>query len=211
MSLAYRISGYNRKRKWEIFLKIVNPTSKATILDVGFSENEYSETDNFLEKNYAYPQNITALGIETPGKFPKRYPQVKIVKYDGEKIPFKNRSYDICWSNAVLEHVGNKDRQISFLKELKRVAKIAFITTPNKHFPVEVHTRTPLLHYLPKFFFDRYLFFIGKKWAAENYMNLLSLNDIQDLLSSAGISRYRILKNKVLFFTLDFVIIFGDI
>lgn len=69
MSFDYKISGYNRRRKWKIFLEIIKPSSKTTILDVGFSENEYSETDNFLEKNYHYPQNITALGIDSPKKF----------------------------------------------------------------------------------------------------------------------------------------------
>jgi hypothetical protein len=69
MSIAYKISAFNRKRKWKKFLEIIKPTPLMTILDVGFTENEYSATDNFLEKNYPYPQNITALGIDTPKKF----------------------------------------------------------------------------------------------------------------------------------------------
>ena len=207
MSIAYKISAVNRRRKWKIFLETIKPTLKLRILDVGFTENEYSETDNFLEKNYPYPQNITALGIDTPKKFRERYPQVKAVKYDGNKFPFDDRTFDVCWSNAVLEHVGNGDKQTMFLKEIKRVAKVAFITTPNKYFPVEVHTRTPLLHFLSKKLFDKYLSLIGKTWAAGNYMNLLSYKDIRKLLKEAGINNYDIIKNRLLF-TLDFVIIF---
>ena len=207
MSIAYKISAVNRRRKWKIFLETIKPTLKLRILDVGFTENEYSETDNFLEKNYPYPQNITALGIDTPKKFRERYPQVKAVKYDGNKFPFDDRTFDVCWSNAVLEHVGNRDKQTMFLKEIKRVAKVAFITTPNKYFPVEVHTRTPLLHFLSKKLFDKYLSLIGKTWAAGNYMNLLSYKDIRKLLKEAGINNYDIIKNRLLF-TLDFVIIF---
>lgn len=210
MSIAYKISVYNRKRKWKIFLEVIKPSSKTTILDVGFSEDEYSEIENFLEKNYPYLQNVTALGIDTPKEFLKRYPEVKAIKYDGKNFPFKDQTFDICWSNAVIEHVGNKDRQIMFLREVKRVAKAAFITTPNKHFPIEVHTRAPLLHLLPKKLFDKYLILIRKKWATGNYMNLLSLKDIRNLLMAAGISNYKIIKNRLLFFTLDFVIIFGD-
>ena len=207
MSIAYKISAVNRRRKWKIFLETIKPTLKLRILDVGFTENEYSETDNFLEKNYPYPQNITALGIDTPKKFRERYPQVKAVKYDGNKFPFDDRTFDVCWSNAVLEHVGNRDKQTMFLKEIKRVAKVAFITTPNKYFPVEVHTRTPLLHFLSKKLFDKYLSLIGKTWAAGNYMNLLSYKDIRKLLKEAGINNYDIIKNRLLF-TLDFVVIF---
>lgn len=178
-------------------------------MDVGFSDEEYSETDNFLEKIYPFPQNITALGIDTPVKFIDRYPEVKAIKYDGKRFPFKHKSFDICWSNAVLEHVGNRGEKVDFLKEIKRVAKSGFITTPNKYFPIEVHTRTPLFHYLPKRFFDKYLSLIGKKWATGSYMDLLSLKQIKALLHDAGISNYKIIKNRLIF-TLDFVVYFKE-
>ncbi|WP_257998880.1 class I SAM-dependent methyltransferase [Fischerella thermalis] len=230
MSLAYKVSAWNRRRKWHLFLSEIQPTPATTILDVGFSEQEYSNTDNYLEKHYPYLQQITALCIETPDLYlyarkdsqreipeekivskrqesSSRYPQLKIVTYDGQNFPFADQKFDICWSNAVLEHVGDETQQIIFLKEIKRVAKKAFITTPNKYFPIEVHTRTPLLHFLPKKFFDRYLHFIGKGWAADDYMHLLSLQDLHRLINAAGITKFKIIKNRFLFFVLDFVII----
>lgn len=209
-SLAYRISAYSRNRKWEKFWERIIPTSQTTVLDVGFSDKEYSPTDNYLEKHYLYLNNVTALGVDAPREFLIRYPQVKVLQYDGNEFPFSDRKFDVGWSNAVLEHVGNQEQQIVFLKEIHRVARIGFITTPNKHFPIEVHTRTPLLHYLPKSFFDKYLAFIGKKWATGDYMNLLSIKDLKRLLKLAGISNYQIIKNKLCFFTLDFIIIFGE-
>ncbi len=207
MTLAHKISAFNRNRKYKIFLELFKPNSTLSILDVGYSDKEYSATDNFLEKNYPFQEKITALGIDEPDKFSERYPQVKAIQYGGKKFPFIDKVFDICWSNAVLEHVGNNDDQLLFLKEIKRVSTMAFITTPNRYFPVEVHTRTILLHFLPKKIFERYLLSIGKKWATGNYMNLLSYDDIKTLLKSAGISNYRIIRNKILFFTLDFIII----
>ena len=206
MSFAYKISAYNRKRKWKIFQELFKPTTITTILDVGFSDQEYSQTDNFLEKNYPHPKNITALGIDTPRIFLERYPQVKVVQYDGKNFPFHDQEFDICWSNAVVEHVGDRDAQILFLQEAKRVAKRVFITTPNKHFPIEIHTRTPLLHFLPKRIFDKYLLCIGKKWATGDYMNLLSLKELETMLHQAGFTHYKIIKNKILFFTIDFIV-----
>lgn len=50
MSLAYKVSAWNRRRKWHLFLSEIQPTPATTILDVGFSEQEYSNTDNYLEK-----------------------------------------------------------------------------------------------------------------------------------------------------------------
>ncbi|RAM50277.1 MAG: SAM-dependent methyltransferase [Hapalosiphonaceae cyanobacterium JJU2] len=211
MSLAYKISGWNRRRKWQLFLNAIQPTAETTILDCGFTDKEFSQTDNFLEKNYPYPDQITALSIDESQEFNARYPQIKTIVYDGKIFPFSDQSFDVCWSNAVLEHVGNQERQILFLKEIKRVAKVGFITTPNRYFPIEVHTRTLFLHFLPKKIFDRYLHFTGKDWASEEYMYLLSIRDLHSLLHAAGITQYKIIKNRLLFFVLDFVIIFETI
>ncbi|MEB3181395.1 MAG: methyltransferase domain-containing protein [Nostocaceae cyanobacterium] len=208
MLVAYKISAWNRQRKFNCFIDNFQPTAKHTILDVGFQDKDYTGTENFLETNYLYLEQITALSLDKPKESLARYPQLKIVTYDGKIFPFPDQSFDICWSNAVLEHVGSEEQQVLFLKEIKRVAKAAMITTPNKYFPIEVHTLTPLLHFFPKKIFDNYLSFVGKKWATGDYMNLLSLRDLQRLLHQAGIDKYKIVKNRFSFFTMDFVIIF---
>ena len=208
MSLAHRFSKYNRDRKWEIFLKEMSPTTSTQVLDIGFSENEYSNTDNYIEKHYPYQNMLTALGIDTPIMFKERYPEVSTVQYDGERFPFEDKQFDIAWSNAVIEHVGIRNRQLMFLEEIKRVSKRAFITTPNRYFPVEVHTRIPILHWLPKFVFDKYLVLVGKDWASGEYMHLLSLNDIKSLLADAGIVEFEIVNNRIAGFVVDFIIIF---
>jgi SAM-dependent methyltransferase len=208
MSIAHKVSAYNRQRKWQIFLENLPVTPQAKVLDVGFSEGEYSPVDNFIEKNYPYPEMLTALGVDAPCQFTQRYPKVRAVQYPGDRFPFEDQEFDICWSNAVLEHVGGQEKQVAFLTEIKRVARTAFITTPNKWFPVELHTRAPLLHYLPKPVFDAYLRTIRKSWAAGDYMHLLSLNDLRNLLKQAHIEPRRLIRNKIAGLTLDFAVIF---
>jgi SAM-dependent methyltransferase len=207
MSLAYKISSFNRRRKYQIFQKELAPTSADKILDVGFSDQEYGPDDNFLEKNYPFPEKLTALGIDKAELFLKRYPAVKAVHYDGRQMPFADKEFDIVWSNAVIEHVGNREDQLLFLSEIARVGKKAFITTPNRYFPIEVHTRLPFVHWLPKKVFDRLVRFVGKDWAAGNYMNLLIKKEIILLLDAAEIKNYRLIGNHFLGFTLDFVIL----
>lgn len=208
MTVAQRISRWNRGRKWEMFKKQFSFNGETKMLDVGFNDIEYSEADNYLEKVYPYPEKITALGILEADLFKKKYPKVNTITYDGNYFPFDDQSFDIVWSNAVLEHVGNRNKQLLFLREIKRVGKTAYITTPNKYFPVEVHTRTILLHFLPQKMFYKYLNLIGKKWATGDYMNILSKNMIVDLLSDAGIKEYKIKRNRILSFTVDFTISF---
>lgn len=141
MNIANRISKANRKRKYDLFLKTFPVSADTTILDVGYTDSDYSGNENYLERHYPYLHNITALGVEKPTDFSRRYPQIKTVVYDGRVFPFADKSFDICWSNAVIEHVGPRDRQLAFLKEIQRVCKSAYITTPNRFFPVEVHTK----------------------------------------------------------------------
>ncbi|HWP52672.1 MAG TPA: methyltransferase domain-containing protein [Pyrinomonadaceae bacterium] len=207
MSIADKISHYNRQRKWRTFTEIIRPSPDLKVLDVGYCNQETVETDNFIEKHYPHPRMLTALGTEAPTIFRDRYPEVNCIQYDGTTFPFRDGSFDVCWSNAVIEHVGDRAAQLRFLREISRVARRAFITTPNKFFPIEVHTRTPLLHLLPKPVFESYLRRIGKAWATGEYMNLLSLSELKQLLHQAGIHDFRILKNKLLGFTLDFVVI----
>lgn len=206
--IANLISGKNRKLKYKLFLKEFNPQKEYTILDVGFNNIEYSPVDNFIEKHYPFLSQITALGVEKCDEFAKRYPEVNTVLYDGNYFPFEDKDFDIGWSNAVIEHVGDVDKQILFLKELKRTCKRVYFTTPNRYFPFEVHTRYPLIHWLPKKTFDKILQFTPKKWASGDYMYLLSRNKLEKLLEDADITDYQIYKNRFLGFTMDFSVIF---
>ena len=210
MSIARKVSSFNRRRKWKLFLELMNPAPGMRVLDVGYSDYEPSASDNFIEKHYPYPANLAALTIEHAVNFKSRYPGSECVQYDGRRFPFGDSSFDVCWSNAVIEHVGARNDQLMFLKEIKRVARRAMITTPNRYFPIEVHTRTPFLHLLPKPMFDAYLKRVGKQWATGSYMNLLSLGEISALLKEAGIAGPRIIKNRLMGFTLDFVIVFDS-
>jgi glycosyltransferase involved in cell wall biosynthesis len=205
LSLPLKLSARNRKRKWKLFNENFEINKDTKIIDVGFAGKEYNVMENYLEKAYPYPENITAIGIDTPEV---KYDKIKYVKYDGSALPFSDQCFDLAWSNATWEHVGAREKQVRFVKEIKRVAKNAFLTTPNKYFPIEIHTRIPFLHWLPKKIFDWILRAVGKDWATGDYLNLLSEKDIKDIMAEAGIKKYKIIKNKLFFFTIDFVVIF---
>jgi SAM-dependent methyltransferase len=203
------ISAWNRQRKWKMFERAMAPAPTTKVLDVGYSEREWAEGDNYLEKHYPWPQRLTALGIEEHTQFSQRYPDVRVVRYAGGDFPFADAEFDVVWSNATLEHVGDRDAQVKFLAEIARTGRRAFVTTPNRHFPIEVHTRTPLLHFLPKSLFDRYLHAIKQGWAADTYMRLLSARELRAIIRDAGVSQYRIKRNHVGPFTLDFIVLIG--
>lgn len=205
--IAYHTSKKNREKKFDLFLKLVSPKPEETILDVGVNDEEYSESDNYLEKHYAFPERVTVVSKETLDLFKTRYPNIRAVIADGRTLPFCDNEFSISYSNAVIEHVGTRSDQLNFLKELVRVGQRGFFTTPNRRFPIEVHTRIPLLHLLlSKSTFDALLKKIGKGWATGNYMNLLSITDLRSLLEEAEVPKYRVFKNRLFGFTVTFTV-----
>lgn len=206
--LAYAISAKSRARKHAFFIRKLNPTPEDTILDVGVNATEYSDTDNYLERFYAYPRQITAVSLDDVSELAAKYSLSRFVQADGTKLPFQDTEYTIAFSNAVIEHVGDTGAQQAFLNELVRVSERGYLTTPNKYFPFEVHTRVPLLHFLlPKKLFDAFLHKIGKGWAANGYMNLLSKGDLESLAKKSNVSEYTIYQNRFLGFTMTLTLI----
>ncbi len=206
--IAYTISAYSRKKKFSQFLTLLSPEIQDTIVDVGVNTTEYSATDNYLEKFYPYPEKITAVGMGNLTFFQKRYPHVTALEGDGRALTFSDNTFTIAYSNAVIEHVGNFPQQLRFLSELARVSTRGFLTTPNRHFPIELHTRLPLLHLLlSKKRFDRFVTWIGKGWAAGDYMYLLSEQELRALLAQAHITDYTLIKNRFCGFAMTFTVI----
>ncbi|OGI22524.1 MAG: hypothetical protein A2808_03435 [Candidatus Moranbacteria bacterium RIFCSPHIGHO2_01_FULL_55_24] len=206
--IAYSLSAKSRAKKYAFFLKHLEPMNGDTILDVGVNTVEYSDTDNYLEKHYPFPKRITAVGLDDFTEFKKRYPEVTTLEADGRSLPFTDNEFSIAYSNAVIEHVGGHEDQLRFLRELFRVSRRGYLTTPNRRFPIEVHTRIPLLHLLlPKKAFDRILRLIGKGWAAGGYMDLLSEYDLRNLFDEAGIRDYTLSRNRLFGFTMTFTVV----
>ena len=154
MHFTDAVSHRSRRRKLRLFFDELRPTPETTVLDVGadelaFGEGEGCRTLNFFEELYPWPERITALGLHDGAAFRRRYPSVRYVQGDACALPFSDGEFDVVFSNAVIEHVGSRERQRKLVTETLRVGRRAFITTPNRLFPIEVHTRLPLVHWLP--------------------------------------------------------------
>ncbi|PWU24289.1 MAG: class I SAM-dependent methyltransferase [Candidatus Rokuibacteriota bacterium] len=149
---AGRVSGWSRRRKLELFMQELSPTPATTVLDVGVTDSgpDPYGTHNFFEALYPWPERITAVSTQYLDRFAESFPAVRAVRADGRKLPFADAEFDLGFSNAVLEHVGDQDDQRAFVHELCRVARRVFLATPNRWFPLDSHTLVPFAHWLPR-------------------------------------------------------------
>ena len=69
---------------------------------------------------------------------------------DGRRLPFPDQSFDVVFSNSVIEHVGGVEDQRLFAHAIMRVGRSFYVQTPNRWFLVEPHLLTPLVHFFPK-------------------------------------------------------------
>jgi SAM-dependent methyltransferase len=161
--LAVHFGLASREAKWKLYCREFPPRAGERVLDVGVSNLDDLPGENFFLEKYPYPDQLTGVGISDLSELRIRYPKVTFIQADGRDLPFENDSFDIVHSNAVIEHVGPKAEQARFAAELTRVAKSGFLTTPNRWFPIESHTRIPLAHWLRRSEFVRLLKLLGHR------------------------------------------------
>lgn len=179
-SLASEISWAVRKKMFSVFMQEFSQAN--SILDVGATSEGAAKEANYFEELYPDKSKITACGIEDASFLEKKYPGTKFVQIrPGEKLPFSDQQFDAVFSNAVIEHVvGAEDRKF-FLKELCRVGKGVFITTPNKFYPIEFHTGVALIHWFDSLFNWLMLKgFLGQFYNPSN-LRLLSKSDLLEI------------------------------
>ena len=137
-----------RSRRFEAFAQLVDGLKErrpgpVRILDIG-------GTVNFWEKRgWAARDDV----------------ELVLVNLEGEESPYENiesrvgdatnlsdlpdQSFDIVFSNSVIEHLQTYERQAAMAREVRRLASLYWVQTPNFWFPVEPHFLAPGWHWLP--------------------------------------------------------------
>ena len=206
LALKHQLMKRSREKKLRHLQTWIPESPPQSILDVGPADEEKSPHDNFLEKNHPHPDRITALSILPLRSFRQRYPRTAAVTYDGTIFPFADGAFDLAYSNAVIEHVGDFPRQVLFVSEMARVARSLYLTTPAREFPVELHTNLPLIHWLPTAHFDRAVKRLHPDWPHGN-IRLLSRRRINDLMKAAGVDRFEVHVQRLGPFRLHYAIV----
>jgi len=133
-----------RVRRFKMFVELLRPSCRMRVLDVGGYPSTWTA-------HHPVVGSITCLNIH-PVKWdsmsaPNHH--IQTVVGDGCKLGFPDGSFDIVFSNSVIEHVGSFENQQAFARELRRVGKHLWIQTPARECPIEPHYLAPFVHWLP--------------------------------------------------------------
>jgi len=196
-SLGARLRNKRQKEFETLFYTRFKKTDSVKILDVG-------GTDYFW-KNSSLPNEptveITLLNLT---KEKVNIPGIKSIVGDATNMPeFQDKSFDLVFSNSVIEHVYTWENQMKMAQEIQRVGKHFFVQTPNKYFPIEAHYAIPFAQFMPKSVMLPVLTKTRlsrlKKWNkadAEQYLDEILLVDeagIKKLFAGASIYKERML------------------
>jgi SAM-dependent methyltransferase len=192
-AIASRLSFHVRRKMFQLFMDVIHPGPEARVLDVGVTNDEAHDESNYFERMYPFPHQITCVGTEDGSHLAVRYPGLIYQRVRaGDPLPFRDAEFDVVFSNAVLEHVGSRAAQATFVRELCRVGRSFFITTPNRWFPFEHHTGLPLVHYLPAGIFRALLRHTRyHRWAAESELNILTAREVAGLFPAEATAEVR--------------------
>ncbi len=179
-----RILRREQGRLYRRFARAFPPRPDWRVLDLGVSADHARREDYLFESRFPHLSQVVAGGLEDPASFEGCFPEARYVQLRrGEPLPFEDGAFDVVFCNAVVEHVGSRAAQRAFVAEVFRVGRNVFLTTPNRWYPVELHTVVPLLHYLPPAIHRPVYRRLGFDFfAEEENLNLLDRRGLRRLL-----------------------------
>jgi hypothetical protein len=141
-SLSHRL----RERRFRLFERFAASLPRPLrIIDVG-GTNEFWEQRGWAGRDDV---EVTLVNLEAAERrheniIPTAGNATDLSEHD-------DNSFDIAFSNSVIEHLFSFENQSRMAAEIRRVASAAYwVQTPNYWFPIEPHFLVPAWHWLPE-------------------------------------------------------------
>jgi trans-aconitate methyltransferase len=199
-----------------LFQETFKPTENTKILDVGAEVGpEGNSTMQFIDC-YPWKDRVSAINLSEAhiAKIRQFYPEVDAQIGDACKLPWEDKYFDVVYSNAVIEHVGDFEKQKQMASEIMRISKAWFVTTPNRWYPFEFHMRLPLVTWLP---WNAYLHIgriISFNHVCKRYVFGIKCDDLR-LMTARELRECfpnsRVVKQRVTFMAETLIVIGGEL
>lgn len=144
LPLYHRLWRVWRERRHRRFADMMAPSPIERLLDVGGCPGDWHGRG-------AVARHVDCLNLspQQPRVTPTGSPVIECLEGDGRRLPFGDGSYDLVYSNSVIEHVGDHADQQAFAREILRVGRRVWVQTPAWECPVEPHYLGLFVHWFP--------------------------------------------------------------
>lgn len=187
---SYELSCRSRQMKFDLFWSALNPRPGSTMLNLGgdpplLAGKHFGGGEVGIEQP-EQDARFASLRIMTCNLIPENMRQYETaygsrgwhgLVADGCQLPFADKSIDVVFSNAVVEHVTAADQR-RMANEIMRVGKSWFVTTPNFWCPMELHRKLPFFHFLPN----------NVQRALDRRFSLIPHGEVIELLSARNLA-----------------------
>lgn len=198
-----------RRKRFEYFREFMKDTPfPISILDVGGTEDFWKQMG--LADKTEYEITILNLNIDVPAN--ARPGNFKYVKGDATELSeFGDKSFDVAFSNSVIEHIPSTAGRQKMADEIKRVGKKYFVQTPSYFFPFEPHFLFPCFQFFPHALQIYMLMKYNMGWFKKcgNKQEAIELLRNNSLLKKSEFKRYftncKIIKEKFLLLNKSFI------
>jgi Methyltransferase domain len=150
-SLLEPFSAAARRRRMRRFVECMSLRDGLRVLDLGGQPEIWAHVPHSL--------HVTLLNL--PGAHQSMVASSHTFdRLDGDACDarqFADSSFDIVFSNSVIEHVGPHDKRAAFAAEARRLGKAFWVQTPAIWFPIEAHSGMPFWWFYPTRLRDRLL------------------------------------------------------
>lgn len=135
-----------RQRRWQIFMSIFPDFENMAVVDLG------GTVDTWLRAPVR-PKHVTVLNLFEPGDSSDQGIDTavgdacqarEVLRSQGKPV-----SYDLAFSNSLIEHVGGHAQRQELASEVHALAEKHWVQTPNRVFPIEPHWLFPGMQFLP--------------------------------------------------------------
>jgi hypothetical protein len=132
-----------RARRWDWFSSLFPGITAMSVIDLGGTAEAWLRAP-------VRPASVHVVNL-IPGPAAPLAGWIQVDQGDACDLPdhIRNGSYDLVFSNSVLEHVGGHAQRMRFAEAVHKLANLHWIQTPYRYFPIEPHLLFPGFQFLP--------------------------------------------------------------
>ena len=183
VAVAEAMARRARRRRYDWYRQAMRPRPSSEIVDVGAGA-AWSLASLDPSAHVTSVDRRDPLGSRRPA-------HQSFVRADACALPFPDGTFEIAYSNSVVEHIDPSRRQ-AFAREVRRVAQRYWVQTPNRHFPLEPHALLPGVQYLPPGLRRKAWRLSPRQIPYEDSLELLDARELRALFPDALILRERV-------------------